>query len=78
MFYKVEFSIEDFPAWSGGNNTKQDILNTNKEDEFNSFIKEVFFDQIPTDTEINDFLWFERDYIYEQLGLDENGKIIED
>ena len=32
----------------------------------------------PTETEVNDFIWFERDFIYENLGLNENGELIED
>ena len=28
------------------------------------------------DNVINDFLWFSRDEIYENLGLDENGEVI--
>ena len=31
-----------------------------------------------TDTKLNDFIWFERDTIYENLGLDENGEVITD
>lgn len=40
-------------------------------------LEEIFADTIPTETEVNDFLWFERDYIYESLGLDENGRLID-
>ena len=65
-------------VWSGAVDTIADIQNTNKEDEFMNFLEEVFCDEIPTDTEVNDFIWFERDYIYENLGLTENGELIED
>ena len=79
MFYKIEFNIEDFPAWSGGLDTKNDILKADKVEEFNQFIEFEFAeDEMPTDTSINDFLWFERDTIYDFLGLDENGQLIED
>ena len=30
------------------------------------------------DTELNDYIWFEREYIYESLGLNENGELIEE
>ena len=33
---------------------------------------------MPTDTAVNDFIWFERDRIYEHLGLTENGELPED
>ena len=80
---EIKKEINDFYAladmvWSGAVDTIADIQNTNKEDEFMNFLEMVFCDEIPTDTEVNDFIWFERDYIYENLGLTENGELIED
>lgn len=65
-------------VWSGAVDTIADIQNANKEDEFMNFLETVFCDEVPTDTEVNDFIWFERDYIYENIGLTENGELIED
>ena len=65
-------------VWSGAVDTITDIQNANKENEFMYFIENVFFDEVPTDTQVNDFIWFERDYIYECLGLTENGTLPED
>src|SRR5574344_638816 len=65
-------------VWSGAVDTIADIQNANKETEFMNFLEMVFCDEVPTDTEVNDFIWFERDYIYENLGLTENGELIED
>jgi hypothetical protein len=40
-------------------------------------LEEVFscMGEVPTDTEVNDYLWFERDSIYEAVGLNENGEL---
>lgn len=65
-------------VWSGAMDTIADIQNANKETEFMNFLEAVFCDEIPTDTEVNDFIWFERNYIYENLGLTENGELPED
>ena len=65
-------------VWSGAVDTITDIRNANKEDEFMNFLEAVFCDEVPTDTEVNDFIWFERDYIYENIGLTEDGELIED
>ena len=62
-------------VWSGAVDTITDIQNANKENEFMDFIENVFFDEVPTDTQLNDFIWFEREYIYENMGLDENGEV---
>lgn len=65
-------------VWSGAVDTIADIQNANKEDEFMNFLEMEFFEDIPTDTEVNDFIWFERDRIYENLGLTENGELPEE
>lgn len=65
-------------VWSGAIDTIADIQNANKENEFMDFLEMVFCDDVPTDTEVNDFIWFERDYIYENIGLTENGSLPED
>lgn len=65
-------------VWSGAIDTLEDIQNANKENEFMNFLEMIFCDNIPTDTEVNDFIWFERDYIYENIGLTEDGNLPED
>ena len=65
-------------VWSGAVDTIVDIQNANKEDEFMNFLEMVFCDDVPTDTAVNDFIWFEREYIYENIGLRENGNLPED
>ena len=65
-------------VWSGAVDTIADIQNANKETEFMDFLEMVFCDEVPTDTEVNDFIWFERDYIYENIGLTEDGELPEE
>ena len=67
-------------VWSGAIDTLEDIQNANKENEFMDFLEMVFMNREEplTDTEVNDFIWFEREYIYENIGLTENGNLLED
>lgn len=32
-------------------------------------------DRTPTDTEVNDYLWHDRQYVYKAVGLNANGEI---
>lgn len=80
---EIRKEINDFYAladmvWSGAMDTIADIQNANKEDEFMNFLEAVFCDEVPTDTEVSDFIWHDRDYIYENIGLTENGELPED
>ena len=66
-------------SWSGAIDTLQDIANANLEEEFMENLENVYFlGETPTDTELNDFIWFERDTIYNDLGLNENGELEEE
>lgn len=66
-------------SWSGAIQTLDDIKNADKEEEFMDFLEMMFgCEENTTDTELNDFIWFERDTIYEELGLDDNGQLIDD
>ena len=77
---EIKKEINDFYAladmvWSGAVDTIADIQNANKETEFMNFLEMVFGDEVPTDTEVNDFIWHDRDYIYENIGLTKNGEL---
>lgn len=78
MVYSKDFSVDSFEFWSGAKDTVEDVRKAEKMDELQSLIEEQFSDRIPSETEINDFVWFERSYIYSQLGLDENGNLPEE
>ena len=69
MKYIVEESLSNFNAWSGGKDTK-DELTEEQLSQVEDLICEMFsYDNPPTATKINDFLWFERDFIAKHLGF---------
>lgn len=72
--YNNFYEIEEM-AWSGAVDTLNSIVEADKEDEFMALLEMTFCDDIPTETEVNDFIWFDTDFIFEHLGLDEDGNI---
>lgn len=73
-FYEIEEMV-----WSGAVDTLNSIVEADKEDEFMQLLEDVFMDsETPTETEVNDFIWFETDFIFEHLGLDEDGNVIKE
>ncbi len=80
MYIKKDFGFEELKdnSWSGAVDTLEDIEKADKEEELMELLEQVFFDEIPTDTEVNDYLWFERDEIYSNLGLNANGELEEE
>ena len=62
-------------SWSGALDTLADIENAGLENELMQHLEDMFADRTPTDTDINDYLWHDREYVYEALGLNSNGEI---
>ena len=62
-------TLANFSTWSGATDTKQTILDANKGEEFDNMIEELYPDGL-SETQLNDLLWFEEDWIYETLGID--------
>lgn len=56
-------------AWGGAKTTISNISAYGKEDEFVDLCEELFCEPID-ETEFNDFMWFDEDYIYECLDID--------
>lgn len=71
MRYIVEESLYDFNAWAGGEDTLNDLLKYEAVDEAEEYIDIIMNsrEELPTRTEINDILWFERDDIYKYCGI---------
>ena len=72
MEYKVEInSLENFKAWSGGLETLNTIRERGGVDTLTVICEDIFCGNIPTETTINDWLWFDSDFIYQALGYDD-------
>ena len=56
-------------SWSGAVDTLNRIEELKLEDEFMNILEECFDseNETPTDTAVNDFIWFETEYINELL-----------
>lgn len=59
MDYKVEFDINTFEFWSGAKNVIETLKEQNKLKKLEELLEFVFDNQIPSEVEINDFVWFD-------------------
>ena len=64
----TETTLKSFRAWAGAVDTQEKIIDAGKADEFGSMIEELYPDGL-TNTQLNDLLWFEEEWIYEALGI---------
>ena len=76
MYIKQDMDFNDLVenCWSGAFDTLKTIREHDKEDELMSHLEEIFesyFNNVPTMTEVNDYLRFEDEAIFETLGISE-------
>ena len=64
-----EISLKNFKAWSGAKDTLNKLIELDKCDDL-EFILDDLYPEGLTDTQLNDILWFESDWIYEALGIE--------
>lgn len=68
---KQEMNFEDLKnnCWSGAITTLSTIEEEGKEEELMLLLDEIFYESTPTMTDLNDYLWFEDESIYDALGI---------
>ena len=66
----VNVGIEGYKPWSGAISTWNEIEEANKVDELEYLLEENYPEGI-TDTRLNDLLWFESDWVYAQLDIND-------
>ena len=72
MEYKVEInSLNNFKAWSSGLSTLNTVRERGGIDTPTTICEDLFSGDTPTDTQINDWLWFDTDFIYQALGYED-------
>jgi hypothetical protein len=63
-----ELDLNRFEPWAGAVSTYERIAEEGKLDDLKRLLEECYPDGIE-ETEINDLLWFEEDWLYEWLGI---------
>jgi hypothetical protein len=64
-----EINLSDFDAWQGAISIKEIILKQEKEKDFDFLIRELYPDGL-SETQLNDLLWFESEYLFESLDIE--------
>ena len=74
MIIKTETTLKNFEFWSGAKDTVK-YLTESELDIIESCLDDLYPEGM-TDTELNDFMWFEDDTIAEWLGYNDFDEII--
>ena len=65
-----ELDLTNFEPWSGAVDTYNTIYNADKLKELELLLEELYPDGIE-ETQLNDLLWFESEWLLESLGISE-------
>ena len=72
MEYTTEFDVCTFSFWGPAKAIVDEIRHAHKLDELQEVIETAFYDEIPSKTTINDFVWEESSFILKTIGLRKN------
>lgn len=75
MLVKKEVDAMNFEFWSGGEDTVVELTLDELETVWN-YLEETYEGEME-ETQINDFFWFEREFIAEMLGYESFDEIME-
>jgi hypothetical protein len=65
-------------CWGQAIHILQEIYDNDLEEELMTHLEDVFADNTPTLTELNDYISYDWEYIYESIGLEESKEDEED
>ena len=68
---EVDYTFLLENCWAGAIDTLNKITEFDKEEELIDYLNEMYGDNAPSIEEINDFLWFNSDSIFEDLDIDD-------
>jgi len=68
MKITTETSLDNFEAWEGAKQTLQKIREAGKFEDLEMLLDDLYPDGID-EVKLNDILWFDNDWILEQLGM---------
>lgn len=75
----MDIDVADHEWWSGAEDTVKKCVDAGKAEELEVLIKEHFVNSEPDEQDVNDFLRFEDDYIFQALGIsDDDGDDTDD
>lgn len=76
MKITYELDLNTFEAWSGGEDTLNRIIENGLVNEFEAILEECYPDGM-SETQLNDLLRFDSEWIYETLGLETESSLKE-
>ena len=65
----IKIGLDNYKPWSGATYTYNKLEEFNKLEAFEELMSEMYPEGV-TETELNDILWFEDEWIFDTLGIE--------
>lgn len=72
-----ELNLNNFDAWSGAKDTLARVQDHGMTEELEALLEDLYPEGM-TETQLNDLLWFEPEYIYNSLGIKTEAELDEE
>lgn len=77
MTITYELNLYHFKAWSGAKSTLERVIDEDKVEILESVLEDCYPEGM-TETQLNDVLWFESDWVFEMCGIRTESEIREE
>ncbi len=77
MTITYELNLYHFKAWSGAKSTLERVIDEDKVEVLEAVLEDCYPEGM-TETQLNDILWFESDWIFEMCGIRTESEIREE
>ena len=77
MTINYELDLHTFEAWSGAKSTLERVIDEDKVDVLEAVLEDCYPEGM-TETQLNDILWFESDWVFEMCGIRTESEIREE
>lgn len=76
---KISYDLLDgtYKPWSGAVDTWETIEDNGLLEDLDALLEDIYPDGL-SETELNDLLWFDKDWVFEQLGISDGEEFIDD
>lgn len=74
MYIKDDYGFEDLKkaVWQGAKNTVKKVEEAGKEEQFMEFLEDMYAEEVPTLSQVNDYLWHDHTVVMEYMGIGED------
>ena len=72
IYKEMDFDDLYENSWGGAKDTMAKVESAGKQEELMDILQEIYCGITPSETQVNDLLWFDDEYLFDLMGIKED------